>query len=337
MNRATGRPNPRKDRDESRVPGAKPTGDKRLDPSRPNPRPGGSRPAAGGKPQKDARWAPRKRPTAPKDDAPYDRKAPRGNNYKGKNYIDQTPEQPSGKVPEEGMRLNKYLAHAGIASRRKCDEHIADGLVKVNGKVVLEMGYKVQPKDKISFNGKSIDLTKEFFYILLNKPKNYITTTSDERDRKTVMQLVKNATDERIYPVGRLDRQTTGLLLLTNDGELAQKMTHPKNGVKKVYHVTLNKDVTEADMEAIAKGLTLEDGEATVDQVAYADIKKRNEIGIEIHIGKNRIVRRIFEHLGYTVEKLDRVFYAGLVKKDLPRGRWRMLSDREIVMLKHFT
>lgn len=317
------------------MPGAKPSNYQRKDPGRPNPHPASER-ASGGKPKKDARWEPRKRPNTAKDDAPYEKKAPRSN-YKGKNYIDQKPEPPSGKVPDEGMRLNKYLAHAGIASRRKCDEHIADGLVKVNGKVVLEMGYKVQPKDKIEFNGKRIDLTKEFFYVLLNKPKNYITTTNDERDRKTVMQLVQNATDERIYPVGRLDRQTTGLLLLTNDGELAQKMTHPKHGVKKIYHVTLNKDVTEADMEAIAKGLNLEDGEATVDQVAYVDIKKRNEVGIEIHIGKNRIVRRIFEHLGYTVERLDRVFYAGLVKKDLPRGRWRMLTDREIVMLKHFT
>lgn len=247
------------------------------------------------------------------------------------------PEPPSSKVPEDGMRLNKYLAHAGIASRRKCDEHIGDGLVKVNGKVVLEMGYKVQPKDKVEFNGKRIDLSKNFVYLLLNKPKNYITTTKDERDRKTVMQLIKSATEERVYPVGRLDRQTTGLLLLTNDGELAQKMTHPKHGVKKIYHVTLDKDVTAAHMEEIAKGLNLEDGLAMVDQVAYPDIKKRNEVGIEIHIGKNRIVRRIFEHLGYSVEKLDRVYYAGLVKKDLPRGRWRMLSDREIVMLKHFT
>lgn len=240
-------------------------------------------------------------------------------------------------MPEEGMRLNKYLAHAGVASRRKADEIIAQGLVKVNDQTILEMGHKVKPTDKVTVDGTRVFINQQFYYILLNKPKNYITTTNDERDRRTVMALIKNATSERIYPVGRLDRATTGLLLFTNDGDLAQKLTHPKHGVKKVYHVVLDKNVSEEHLEQIALGLDLEDGKAPVDQVAHVDQKDKKQVGIELHIGKNRIVRRIFEHLGYTVDKLDRVYYAGLTKKDLPRGRWRHLTDKEVIMLKHFT
>ncbi len=264
---------------------------------------------------------------------------PRGKSYKSDSRKDYAaPRMPKTRpMPEEGMRLNKFLAHAGVASRRKADEIIAQGLVKVNGKEVLEMGHKVLPSDKITVDGTRVFINQRFYYILLNKPKNYITTTNDEKDRQTVMALVQNATDERIYPVGRLDRATTGLLLFTNDGDLAQKLTHPKHGVKKIYHVVLDRDVPEEDLEQIAKGLKLEDGIAEVDQVAHVDAKDLKQVGMEIHIGKNRIVRRIFEHLGYTVDKLDRVYYAGLTKKDLPRGRWRHLTEKEVIMLKHFT
>ncbi len=236
--------------------------------------------------------------------------------------------------PQEDMRLNKYLAHAGIASRRKADELIAEGLVTVNGKVVKEMGHRVAKDDVIKFKGKTISAEK-FVYILLNKPKNYITTTNDERDRKTVMELIAGACKERVYPVGRLDRNTTGLLLLTNDGDLMQKLTHPSKGVKKVYQTTLNKPLTKDDMEKIAAGVELEDGLAKVDAIAYADAHDKRVIGIEIHIGKNRVVRRIFEHLGYDVVKLDRVLFAELTKKDLPRGKWRFLREKEVTVLKH--
>lgn len=255
----------------------------------------------------------------------------------GKRYKKPEPELPTPQeIDKDGMRLNKYLAHAGIASRRKADELIAQGLVEVNGQVVLEMGHKVKETDKVTFKGKRVDREKEFVYVLLNKPKNFITTTNDEKDRDTVMSLVQNASEQRIYPVGRLDRNTTGLLLFTNDGDLAQKMTHPSHGVKKIYHVVLNKALAEADMEAIARGLTLEDGDAVVDNIAYTDPHDLTQIGVDIHIGKNRIVRRIFEHLGYEVEKLDRVYFGGLTKKDLPRGKWRFLEPKEVIMLKHF-
>lgn len=238
---------------------------------------------------------------------------------------------------DEPMRLNKYMAHAGIASRRAADAIIANGEVTVNDKVVREMGYKVQPNDVVRYDGKRVKPVGKMVYILLNKPKDYITSTADEKDRRTVMDLVAQATEERIYPVGRLDRQTTGLLLLTNDGELTQKMSHPSHKLKKIYHVTLDKPITEAQLEAVANGLVLEDGVAEVDIVAFADKTDKTQVGIELHIGKNRIVRRIFEHLGFEVTKLDRVYYGGLTKKDLPRGRWRFLTEQEIVMLKHFT
>jgi 23S rRNA pseudouridine2605 synthase len=233
----------------------------------------------------------------------------------------------------ETLRLNKFIANAGIASRRQVDEYIANGDVTVNGKKVLEMGFRVSPSDEIHFRGKKVEYGSKV-YILLNKPKDFITTKSDEMGRKNVMELIANATNETVYPVGRLDRNTTGLLLFTNDGELTQQLTHPSFGVKKLYHVSLNRALTPEDMSAIAQGVKLDDGIAQVDDIAYADAKDKGQIGIEIHIGKNRIVRRIFESLGYEVVKLDRVTYAGISKKDLPRGRWRYLSEKEVMQLK---
>lgn len=234
----------------------------------------------------------------------------------------------------EVMPLNKYVAHCGICSRRDAVQLIKEEKVKVNGAVVTEPGYKVQPNDKIEYNGKVITSQKNLVYVLLNKPKNYITTTDDPHERRTVMDLVKEATNERIYPVGRLDRNTTGLLLLTNDGELAQKLSHPKYNIKKVYHVVLNKVLAKPHFDKIIEGFDLEDGAVKVDALAYLETKR--EIGIEIHSGRNRIVRRIFEHFGYEVDKLDRVMYAGLTKKNIPRSKWRMLNDKEVINLKHF-
>ena len=233
-------------------------------------------------------------------------------------------------------RLNKFLANAGIASRRACDVLIKDGNVTVNDQVILEMGYRVQKNDIVKFKGKVVERNVRKVYILMNKPKNTITTTHDPQGRKTVMTILKNACDERIYPVGRLDRQTTGLLLFTNDGDLAKKLSHPSHKMKKIYHVVLDKKVSVQDIEKIGNGLDLEDGHAMVDKVSYIQDKPKNEIGIEIHIGRNRIVRRIFEHLGYEVVKLDRVYYAGLTKKDIPRGMYRFLKPEEVRMLKYF-
>lgn len=237
-------------------------------------------------------------------------------------------------IPDDGTRLNKYLANSGVAARRKCDEIIAQGFVKVNGKVILEMGYKVMPGDKVTYREKLVKPTN-YVYILLNKPKDYLTTVEDDRGRHTVMELIANATNERVYPIGRLDRNTTGLLLLTNDGDLAQKLAHPSFGAKKIYEVELDKPVAAAHLQLIANGVELEDGVAEVDGIEYAHATKKNVVGIELHVGKNRIVRRIFESLGYNVTKLDRTLYAGLTKRDLPRGRWRMLTDREIIKLKY--
>lgn len=233
------------------------------------------------------------------------------------------------------MRLNKYIAHAGICSRRKASEHIKNGLVTVNGTVVLEMGHKVQAGDEVRFEGEVVQPVKTLVYLLMNKPKNVITTLQDEHNRRTVMDFIKDYTSERVYPVGRLDRNTTGLLLLTNDGLFAQKLSHPSFGVKKVYKATLDKPLTEAHLEAISKTLQLEDGPAPVDAVAYGE--KPNIIGIELHIGRNRIVRRIFEHLGYQVVKLDRVRYASLTKKNLPVGKCRFLTKQELIILKHLS
>ncbi len=245
-------------------------------------------------------------------------------------------------APMESMRLNKFLAHAGIASRRKADELIAEGKVKVNGEVIKEMGYRVKATDKITFDDKRITPETKV-YILLNKPKDCITTTTDERDRKTVLDLIKAAYTQikstkkpRLYPVGRLDRNTTGVLLITNDGELAQNLTHPSKEIKKIYHAVLDKSLKPDDFDRIKHGVVLEDGIAEVTEVAYTNPKSKAEVGIEIHSGKNRIVRRIFESLGYEVVKLDRVYFGGLTKKDIPRGRWRFLEEEEVRRLKHF-
>ena len=231
------------------------------------------------------------------------------------------------------IRLNRYIANAGVCSRREADELIAAGAVSVNGKVITEMGYRLQDGDKVSYGGETLKREK-LVYVLLNKPKDFITTLDDPTQRKTVFDLVKKACKERIYPVGRLDRNTTGLLLLTNDGELTKKLTHPKHGVRKVYHVTLDKPVAKADLEKLAgEGLDLTDGHVIPDVVSYVGDNKK-EVGIEIHSGRNRIVRRMFEHLGYDVVKLDRVVFAGLTKKDLPRGDYRMLTEKEVSFLK---
>ncbi|GAA4470220.1 pseudouridine synthase [Nemorincola caseinilytica] len=232
------------------------------------------------------------------------------------------------------MPLNKYIAHSGECSRRDAAEMVKQGKVKVNGELVLEPGHKVEKDDKVTLGGKKLTPQKGLIYVLLNKPKGFITTNEDERGRKTVMDLVANADASRLFPIGRLDRATTGLLLLTNDGMLTQKLSHPSYEVKKVYHVTLDKPLTKAHFEQVMAGLELEDGKAEVDEMAY--LEQKNELGLEIHSGKNRIVRRIFESLGYVVEKLDRVVYAGLTKKNLPRGKWRYLNEEEIRLLKHF-
>mgnify|MGYP001235043366 CR=1 FL=1 len=235
--------------------------------------------------------------------------------------------------PNEPIRLNKYLANAGVCSRREADEFIETGAVTVNGEIVKELGTKVKRSDEVKFNGELVSIEKKV-YVLLNKPKDCVTTMDDPQERQTVMDFVKNACDERIYPVGRLDRKTTGVLLLTNDGDLASKLTHPKYDKKKIYHVTLDKNIVKADLEKIAEGIELEDGLIKADEVGYTDEFKRNQVGIEIHSGKNRIVRRIFESLGYRVTKLDRVYFAGLTKKGLRRGQWRYLSEQEVSFLK---
>ncbi|MEN9697430.1 MAG: hypothetical protein RLZ56_851 [Bacteroidota bacterium] len=236
-------------------------------------------------------------------------------------------------MPYEQMPLNKYIAHAGTCGRREAAELVKSGHITVNGDTVLEPGYKVQYKDVVRLKGKVLQLQVTPVYILLNKPKDYICTANDPEGRKTVLDIIKNATTQRMFPVGRLDRNTTGVLILTNDGDLAQKLTHPSYEIKKIYEVTLDKPVTKADMEAIAAGVTLEDGFIAADAVSYVG-KDKNVIGIEIHSGRNRIVRRIFEHLGYDVRHLDRVMFANLTKKNVDRGKWRFLSEKEVRLLK---
>lgn len=231
------------------------------------------------------------------------------------------------------IRLNKFLANAGVCSRRDADKYIQAGVVTVNGEIVTELGTKVKRSDEVRFHNEPVSPEKKV-YVLLNKPKDYVTTSDDPQKRKTVMELVRNACKERIYPVGRLDRNTTGVLLLTNDGELASKLTHPKFMKKKVYHVYLDRNVTAADMRQIADGITLDDGEIHADAIEYASAVDKKQVGIEIHSGKNRIVRRIFEALGYHVIKLDRVYFAGLTKKNLRRGQWRYLTQEEVNVLK---
>ena len=235
--------------------------------------------------------------------------------------------------PNEPIRLNKFLANAGVCSRREADEFITAGVVSVNGEVITELGTKIKRGDEVKFHDQPVSIERKI-YILLNKPKDTVTTSDDPQARRTVMDLVKGACPERIYPVGRLDRNTTGVLLLTNDGDLASKLTHPKYLKKKIYHVHLDKNLTKADMDQIASGIQLDDGEIHADAISYTDENKKSDVGIEIHSGKNRIVRRIFESLGYKVQKLDRVYFAGLTKKGLRRGEWRFLTEQEVNFLR---
>lgn len=255
-------------------------------------------------------------------------------NYKkhGDDKKPKTEKHQVSKHTDGSIRLNKYLANAGVSSRREADELIKAGAVSVNGKIITEMGFRVMPTDKINYGGETLRNEKKV-YLILNKPKDYLTTTDDPRERKTVMELIEGACRERVYPVGRLDRNTTGLLLFTNDGEMATKLMHPKHGIKKLYHVLLNKNMKPADYGQLHEGVELEDGFIKPDNLSFTGEGKK-ELGIEIHSGKNRIVRRIFEHLGYEVVKLDRVSFAGLTKKDLPRGKWRFLNPKEVGFLK---
>lgn len=236
-------------------------------------------------------------------------------------------------VHKDTIRLNKYIANSGICSRREADELITQGLVEVNGVVVNEMGYQVQKTDKVVFDGQGITPEKPV-YVLLNKPKGYISTTKDDKARKTVMDLVANASPYRLFPVGRLDRSTTGVILLTNDGHMTKKLTHPSFDAKKIYHVTLDKKLSQEDMKLIVEGIRLDEGVAIVDQISYIEGKPKNEIGIEIHSGWNRVIRRIFQRLGYEVEALDRVMFAGMTKKNIKRGHWRILTELEVNNLK---
>ncbi|MEO1515671.1 MAG: pseudouridine synthase [Bacteroidota bacterium] len=255
--------------------------------------------------------------------------------FKGRKANEARP-IPAKEVDIEGMALNKFVAHCGVASRRQSAELIRKGMVKVNEELITEPGHKLQKGDKVSYDGKVIQPESRNIYLLLNKPKDTITTLKDERNRRTVMDLIGPEIKERIFPVGRLDRATTGLLLLTNDGELAQRLSHPSYKIKKIYHVVLDRPLHREDFAKIEAGLELEDGKAMVDGLSYVNGKPKTEVGIEIHIGRNRIVRRIFEHLEYKVKRLDRVFYGGLTKKDIPRGKYRSLSEKELLMLRHF-
>lgn len=264
------------------------------------------------------------------------RQASKGNSPQRKKGFQKdfkkTSSQPK-KTETDGIRLNKFISNSGICSRREADTYIEHGSVTVNGKLVTEMGYKVQSTDEVRFDGTLISPEKKR-YVLLNKPKNYITTMDDDRGRKTVMELVDSAAKERIYPVGRLDRMTTGLLLFTNDGELAKKLTHPKHNVRKLYHASLDRKLDLKDLEKLRGDVIIEGRKVFIDAVSYVEGQSKTEIGIEIHSGRNRIVRKIFEHVGYKVVKLDRVIFAGLTKKNLPRGRWRELTNQEVINLQ---
>ena len=257
---------------------------------------------------------------------------PSTSSFKGKR-----PSSSRSSAPREGnddgyVRLNRYLAHSGVASRRDADDLIKAGVVTVNGKVVTELGTKVGPGDTVHYGGQKLSAEKKR-YVLLNKPKDFITTTDDPRDRRTVMALIDHIGTERLYPVGRLDRHTTGVLLMTNDGDLAKKLTHPSHGAEKVYHATLDKNVTKAHLDQLVEGVELEDGMAMADEASYVDGVGKREVGLKLHMGRNRVVRRMFEALGYDVVKLDRVMFAGLTKKDIPRGKCRELTDREVLFL----
>lgn len=283
------------------------------------------------------------RTVKPPHSQPHGNKPPRGplpHSIKPPHSPQQTNASKAPAHPEAAhgdlLPLNKYIAHSGICSRRDAADLVRDGKVTVNGKLITEPGTKVLPTDTVKVNGKKITISSNFVYILLNKPKDYITTAEDPQGRRTVFDLIRHATTERVFPVGRLDRNTSGVLLLTNDGDLAQKLAHPSHEIKKVYHVVLDKPFTHADFNKLAGGdVVLEDGPARVDALAYADPKDRTQIGLEIHSGRNRIVRRIFEHLGYDVRGLDRVMYAGLTKKNVQRGKWRLLTEKEIRVLKY--
>ncbi len=301
--------------DRPQRPYGNPTGDR---PYRPRFNPGSGRP--GGYGNKDSYSRPIRRSADYDPNAKYSKK--KQMEYK-EQFVD----------PNEPIRLNKFLANAGVCSRREADEFITAGVVSVNGEVVTELGTKIKRGDEVKFHDQLVNIERKV-YVLLNKPKDTVTTSDDPQARRTVMDLVKGACDERIYPVGRLDRNTTGVLLLTNDGDLASKLTHPKYLKKKIYHVHLDKNLTKADMEQIASGIQLDDGEIHADAISYTDEQKKNDIGIEIHSGKNHNVRRIFESLGYKVVKLDRVFFAGLTKKGLRRGEWRYLSEPEVNFLR---
>ncbi len=253
---------------------------------------------------------------------------------KGEGQGKQKKEERSSREGAGSIRLNKYIAHAGICSRREADKLIESGAIRVNGEVVTELGVKVRPEDEVRYGKQRID-PEPYVYILLNKPKDHITTTSDEQGRKTVMRLVRDAGGQRLYPVGRLDRNTTGLLLLTNDGELAQKLTHPRQRVSKLYHVVLDRNLKPGDLEKLTEGVELDDGKVAADSVSYVEgANNKREVGMTLHSGKNRVIRRMFEALGYNVKNLDRVMFAGLTKKDLARGKWRYLSGKEVRTLK---
>lgn len=272
-----------------------------------------------------------------KKKASTSKKVSQSNTFKKKDsfkkpFVKRESKEPMPKFSDE-IRLNKFLSNAGICSRREADVLIATGVVSINDKIITELGYKIKPGDVVKYDGETINAEKKR-YVLLNKPKDYITTMDDPWGRKTVMGLVVKACKERVYPVGRLDRDTTGLLLFTNDGDMAKKLTHPKYKATKMYHVTTNKPVSVEDIEKIRTGLLLKDGEIKVDQIEYVDGKTSREVGVKIHSGKNRIVRRIFEHLGYEIHKLDRVQFANLTKKDLPRGFFRHLTEQEVSFLK---
>ena len=264
---------------------------------------------------------------------------PEGQNYSWENESEEEQESTEDKKvnivkkSDREIRLNKFIANAGICSRREADQLIEKGDIKVNGEVMTSMGYKVTAKDEVVYRGKVISAEKKV-YVLLNKPKGFVTTMDDPHAEKKVISLVRHACEERIYPVGRLDKDTTGLLLFTNDGELTKKLTHPSFEKKKVYHVFLNKDFTQQELEQVKKGIELEDGFIAADEISFVDEQDKTQVGIEIHSGKNRIVRRIFAHLGYKVVKLDRVIFAGLTKKNLSRGKWRFLTDQEVGFLK---
>jgi 23S rRNA pseudouridine2605 synthase len=332
--------------------GNRPSGEKRpFGEKSQSDKPQGDKPQ-GGKPfaPRENKYSDKKAPTKRFNDKPFksrvkeeysssDRSKSRSDDQKWSSeerFVNKRSKKPTPLKEDDGLiRLNRFIANAGICSRRKADELIAAGVVSVNGEPVTELGFKVDPaKDSVRYNGESLKRERNV-YVLLNKPKDYITTTDDPQERKTVMSLVEKASRERIYPVGRLDRNTTGLLLMTNDGDLAEKLSHPRNNITKLYQVELNKSLSQGDMNKIAFGVELEDGLIKPDQVSYVVGGSKKEVGIQIHSGKNRVVRRIFESLGYEVVKLDRVVYSHLTKKDLPRGRWRYLEEKEIIQLKH--